>query len=104
MKTLRNHRFLIALGLTSILLYVFFVKSFHNHTPQTNNFSQTNSNCSGFENVCKICDFVFSPFDEAEQIDFVDVIVKTEPQQFFYVSQIFSKEIFSIFLRAPPQV
>ena len=101
MKTLQKYRNVLALGLILILLPVFAVRSFHFHSEKEHIHVEKNSSES-VDGVCKICDFVFAPFEENDN----SVEIVLEHSFVIYQAVIVLKPIFDeVFvnsLRAPP--
>ena len=105
MKTLQKYRNIWALGLILILLPVFAVKCFHSHENlQTFKTEAENhdDDCGGVNGICKICDFLLSPFQDCVKVK-IEVFFKefiVSESQTVYETVIRENEVTT--LRAPP--
>ncbi len=101
MKTLQKYRNVLALGLILILLPVFAVKSFHSHSEDTHIETEKKS-AESVDGVCKICDFVFAPFEENDNS--VEIVLNHSfviYQAAFVLKPVLNRVLVNS-LRAPP--
>lgn len=101
MKTLQKYRNVLALGLILILLPVFAVKSFHSHS-ECGHIEIENNSSESVDGVCKICDFLFAPFEENDNS--VEIVLENSfvIYQAVCVLKPVLNEVLITSLRAPP--
>ena len=98
MKTLQKYRNVLALGFLLVLLPVFAVKSFHTHCDDSRIETENDS----VDGVCKICDFLLSPFQENDNS--VETVLEkpVEISLAVIVLKPILNEVLISLLRAPP--
>lgn len=103
-----KNRFYFAWVLFLAIMPVFFVKSFHYHTPSVglhnighvHHDGQAQDTCDD----CLICQFILSPFTEAVSFDFVFTQIPVCCEVLIYPDKIGCRPAYSHLLRAPPVV
>ncbi len=102
MKTLRKYRELLVAGLILVLLPIFAAKSFHTHSEISCTHTSTDENSHSLGQICKICDFVLSPFEENPQTEFKIVVTKNKIENLPLIEQVVCGNKISFSLRGPP--